>query len=181
MKHLKPTTGIFNLEVSMKIRIVVLASVVAMASSWYALAAGDYERLKKDVGVMSQIIDSVFKADKECGHCKVKVAGKYLADQGIVFLVNSRTHRFSWTNGGDSSNSYSFSIEDFEEFERLPEVVTRLAGLERLDLDGNKLTTLPENLGHLVGLKWLKLERNKLTEEEKTRIREALPDCHVSF
>ena len=67
------------------------------------------------------------------------------------------------------------------QFERLPGVVTQLKHLERLDLDGNKLTTLPENLGHLVDLKWLKLERNKLTDEEKTRIREALPNCHVSF
>jgi hypothetical protein len=107
----------------MKIRLVILASIVAMASSSYALAADDYERLKKDVGVMSQIIDSVFKADKECGQCKVSVVGKYLADQGIVFLVNSRSHGFSWISGGDSHNNYSFSIDDFEDFEHIPEMV----------------------------------------------------------
>jgi hypothetical protein len=94
-----------------------------MASSSYALAAGDYERLKKDVGVMSQIIDSVFKADKECGQCKVSIVGKYLADQGIVFLVNRRSHGFSWISGGDSHNGYNFSIDDFEEFEHIPQMV----------------------------------------------------------
>jgi hypothetical protein len=107
----------------MKIIVVALASIVATASSWYALAAGDYERLKKDVGVMSQIIDSVFKADTECRQCKVNIDGKYLANQGIVFMVKSRTHTFSWTGSNDSSNSYNFSIDDFEEFEHIPEMV----------------------------------------------------------
>ncbi len=107
----------------MKIRILVLASVVAMAFSWYALAADNYDRLKKDVGVMSQIIDSVFKADKECKQCKVKIVGKYLADQGIVFLVNNRSHGFSWSNSGDFSTGYSFSFDDFEGMEHIPEMV----------------------------------------------------------
>lgn len=107
----------------MKIRILVLASVVAMAFSWYALAADNYDRLKKDVGVMSQIIDSVFKADKECRQCNVKIVGKYLADQGIVFLVNSRSHGFSWINRGDASAGYNFSFDDFEELEHIPEMV----------------------------------------------------------
>lgn len=107
----------------MKISLLVLAFVVTIASSWYALAAADYERLKKDAIVMSQIIDSVFHADKECKRCNIKVAGKYLAGQGMVFLVNNRSHGFSWITGGDSSNSYSFSIGDFEDLEYIPEMV----------------------------------------------------------
>lgn len=124
MKHWKPETEIFELEVNMKTRILILASIVAMAVSWYALAATeDYGRLKKDVSVMTQIIDSVFKADEECHQCRVKVTGKYLATQGIVFLVNNRSHGFTWISEDGSSNSYSFSFSDFGELEHIPEMV----------------------------------------------------------
>lgn len=113
----------------MKIGFVLLAFIVATVSSWYVFAAQDYERLKKDVSVMTQIIDSVFKADNECKRCNIKVVGKYLAGQGIVFMINSRSHGFSFSSSGDSSDDFSFSfefLEDLEELHNLPGMVEEI-------------------------------------------------------
>ena len=56
-----------------------------------------------------------------------------------------------------------------------------MTALQRLDLERHRLTQLPVDIGNLVNLKSLRLDGNPLSEEEKARLREALPDCHIIF
>jgi hypothetical protein len=77
---------------------------------------------------MSQIIDSVFQADEECSHCSVDIEGKYLAGQGTLFMVNSRSRHYSVVSDG-MSNSFRFnfndsdSMSDHYDFEMIPEMM----------------------------------------------------------
>jgi hypothetical protein len=49
-------------------------------------------------------------------------------------------------------------------------------------LNGNKLTALPEKIDQLApSLKRLHLKGNPLPEEERNRIRKALPACEILF
>ncbi|MCH7744182.1 MAG: hypothetical protein IIB71_16180 [Proteobacteria bacterium] len=109
----------------MKTKFIILAFTVAMAASWYAVAATDYSRIKKDVSVMSKIVKSAFEADRSCKRCNVRVEGKYLADQGILFLVNSSFSSYSWLHATDSDHGFSFSFNDGDllDFEFIPEMV----------------------------------------------------------
>lgn len=109
----------------MKTKFTILAFTVAMAVSWYAIAATDYARIKKDVSVMSKIVKGAFEADRSCKRCNVRVEGKYLAGQGILFLVNSNASSFSWVHATDSDHGFSFSFEDGGgfDFDFIPEMV----------------------------------------------------------
>lgn len=105
----------------MKTKFIALAFMLAIVSSWYAIAATDYARIKKDVSVMSQIVKGAFEADKGCKRCSVKVEGKYLAGQGILFLVDSNSSSYSWaysdhSDSSDHNFSYVFDTDEFEGF-----------------------------------------------------------------
>jgi hypothetical protein len=56
-----------------------------------------------------------------------------------------------------------------------------MEGLERVDLQYNKIKNLPQDIEKLQGLRWLNLLRNPIGADEKARIKAALPDCHVIF
>ncbi len=113
----------------MKTRFLFLAFFITVASSWYALAATDYGRLKKDVSVMSEILKSAFKADSDCRGCSVRVDGMYLAEQGVVFTIaSSGSNRYAWAVGDDGDHHFNFSFEnsEFEGLEDLPEMVEEI-------------------------------------------------------
>jgi leucine-rich repeat protein SHOC2 len=61
----------------------------------------------------------------------------------------------------------------------LPERLVELENLEMLILSNNQLTSLPTNLEAMKNLKTLIAINNPFSEEEKQRIRAALPDCKV--
>ena len=87
----------------------------------------------------------------------------------------------------------------------LPREIGRLSNLEYLNLDRNQLAALPEETGSLHALKWLRLNNNQLhalpddlsglaqnlktlylmgnpiPDEERIRIRKAIPNCTVYF
>ena len=90
--------------------------------------------------------------------------------------------------------------------ESFPEAVTRLPALQRLDLSGNaalasvpdslcemssltrldlhdcpRLSALPAEIGRLKGLRWLNVYNCNFGDEEKARIRKALPGCEIAF
>jgi len=58
--------------------------------------------------------------------------------------------------------------------------VLQLAELKVLQLRENRFKSLPENLDGLASLKVLQLS-NDFTDEEKARIKAALPDTNVIF
>ena len=65
-----------------------LALAIALAGPLTAAADDNFARVKKDVGVMSQILKGAFKSERGHRH-GVAVEGGYLADQGAVFTIRS--------------------------------------------------------------------------------------------
>jgi len=65
--------------------------------------------------------------------------------------------------------------------EEIPAEIMNLTKLEELKLENNQLTMLPKQINRLSKLKILKLKGNKLSEEEKNRIRNALPSTVIIF
>ncbi len=59
--------------------------------------------------------------------------------------------------------------------------VTKLVNLENLYLYGCDLQVLPADIDNLVNLKQLGLAGNRIGAAEQERIRQALPNCKVSF
>ena len=107
-------------------KLTLLLLTLVIGASWYVFADQDYSRLKKDVGVMNQIIQSAFSVEG-CRGCAIKVEGKYLADQGFLFIVaSSRAFSFNTEDFEFSNFSYYFSEEDMEELENIPEMVTNI-------------------------------------------------------
>ena len=108
-------------------KLILAGLTLSIGLSLYAFAAQDYTRLKKDVGVMNQIVNSAFRADGECRGCKIDVQGKYLADQGFLFIVSSGKH--IWINSHDldfSGYSYYFDDEDLADLEFIPGMVSNI-------------------------------------------------------
>jgi hypothetical protein len=65
--------------------------------------------------------------------------------------------------------------------EFIPPEIMNLIKLEELKLENNQITSLPKQIGKLNKLKLLKLKGNKLTEDEKIRIKNALPGTQIIF
>jgi|Deesub1362A_J573_1020465.scaffolds.fasta_scaffold00194_26 hypothetical protein len=63
----------------------------------------------------------------------------------------------------------------------LPAEIGELRSLWKLDLRSNQLTRLPVEIRNLTNLRYLYLGNNKFSKDEKSRIREFLPRCRVSF
>jgi signal peptidase I len=63
----------------------------------------------------------------------------------------------------------------------IPPEIMNLNKLEELKLENNQLTCLPAQIGKLNKLKLLKLKGNKFSEDEKKRIRNALPGTQIIF
>jgi len=65
--------------------------------------------------------------------------------------------------------------------ETVPLFVSKLAAVKDLDLRDNNLSTLPDFVFAIPHLKGLWLQGNNFSEEEKKRIRLALPECWIKF
>lgn len=61
----------------------------------------------------------------------------------------------------------------------LPESICKLTNLKKLYLRGNNLTKLPNDIRMLSKLETLDLAYNNFSENEKTRIIKALPNCEI--
>ena len=79
----------------------VVAAVAASSLAAYALAAPDYDRIKKDINVMVGIVKSSIEENRDCQRCGIRVSGYYLADQGVVFNVDPSSARYAFAYGDD--------------------------------------------------------------------------------
>jgi hypothetical protein len=129
----------------MKTKLLLIVFGITLACSWFAIAANDYAQIKKDVSVMSEIVKGAFKADPDCKRCSVSIKGKYLAEQGVIFLIkgHSAGHSFIHINGDDDYN-FNYTFDD--------ETLRSLESLENLDaLEGlGALEHLPEMVTSIV-------------------------------
>ncbi len=99
----------------------------------YAIAAADYERLKKDINVMMSIVRSAFETAEDCDQCSVSITGHYLADQGVVFDVSAKT------------NQRFFAIDAYNDLEihteglatAIPEFVSEILADVEISLEGS--------------------------------------------
>ncbi len=91
----------------------ILLGGTLLLSAGSSLAAPDFDRINKDVTVMSNIIKGAFEADENCKGCTPKISASYLANQGAVFTFRVSSWR-SFSMAGDDS-SYSFVIPAPEE------------------------------------------------------------------
>lgn len=73
-------------HISKNIRPIVLGSILLVSYN-SANAEPDFERIHKDITVMSNIIKGAFESDDECRGCKPRIEANYLAEQGAVFSV----------------------------------------------------------------------------------------------
>ena len=62
--------------------------IAASGIAAYAIAAPDYDRIRKDINVMIGVVKSTLDNSQECRSCNIRVTGHYLADQGVVFNVD---------------------------------------------------------------------------------------------
>lgn len=79
----------------------LVAAVTASSLAAYALAAPDYDRIKKDINVMVGIVKSSIEESRDCQRCSIRVSGYYLADQGVVFNIDPSSPRYAFGYGDD--------------------------------------------------------------------------------
>jgi len=139
----------------MKSKLLLIAFGITLVCSWYAFAAADYAQIKKDISVMSQIVKGALKADPDCKQCRVSINGKYLAEQGVIFLIKGHSAGYSLIHiDGDNEYSYSYTFDDqtLRSFESL-QGLEALEGLESLEslqgLEALKGLESLESLEHL--------------------------------
>lgn len=77
-------------------------------------------------------------------------------------------------------NLFSLDFRD-NQIEFLPNNITKIKKLNFIDLSYNKIKTLPQSIANMKGLRKLYLVGNPIGNEEKDRIRKALPNCIISF
>jgi Leucine-rich repeat (LRR) protein len=81
-----------------------------------------------------------------------------------------------------SAKKLTYLNLDRNQLTNLPPEIIELSSLKWLRLNGNKLTALPEKIDQLAPtLKRLHLKGNPLPDEEKERLRKALPGCEIVF
>jgi hypothetical protein len=96
-------------------------------------AATDYERMRKDASIMSSIVRGAFDAERPCEHCSIRIDGKYLARQGMVFTVRSPSYAI------ESPGIFSINTSSLDDshiltgIEHIPEFVQGI--IEDIDID----------------------------------------------
>ena len=96
----------------MKFKLALLTAIISTASVVAASAATspDYNKIRKDLNVMSQVIKGAFEDNEDCTGCQVKITTNYLAEQGAVFTIGTyrNSHSFSYS----SSDDHAFVIKE---------------------------------------------------------------------
>jgi hypothetical protein len=121
-------------------RLAAQAATIIAASgiAAYALAAPDYDRIRKDINIMIGVVKSSFENSPECRSCNVRVTGHYLADQGVVFNVEpSSGHRYAFR-----SHDFEDEIEVFAEgMAAIPIFVQDILTEVQVNLDNEDFTS----------------------------------------
>lgn len=113
----------------------LLISVISLTGS-YSYAAADYNKIRRDISVMSQILRGAFEDEVDCNRCRAKVEGSYLAEQGAVFRITpSKTYfRYIGRNDFDSdSRIYDWDFTSLDDLAEIPGMVHEI--LADIDID----------------------------------------------
>ena len=118
----------------MKSTCAYLIILIGLTGS-LAYAAADYDRIRKDISVMSQIVRGAFDDDADCRRCKVSVDGSYLAEQGAVFtIVPSPIHlRITGSEVGEVSRFQDWDFSDLDDLAEIPAMVSEI--LAEVDIE----------------------------------------------
>tara|TARA_B100000315_G_scaffold46752_1_gene41541 strand:+ start:663 stop:1568 length:906 start_codon:yes stop_codon:yes gene_type:complete len=118
----------------MKSTCAYLMILIGLTGS-LAYAAADYDRIRKDISVMSQIVRGAFDDDADCRRCKVSVDGSYLAEQGAVFtIVPSPIHlRITGSEVGEVSRFQDWDFSDLDDLAEIPAMVSEI--LAEVDIE----------------------------------------------
>ena len=156
-------------HISKNIRPIVLGSILLVSCN-SANAEPDFERIHKDITVMSNIIKGAFESDDECRGCKPRIEANYLAEQGAVFTVRMNSWR-SFKISDHSDNNFSFVIPSPEEVQHveITEVVS-----EVLDDFG----AIMEDEGERIEVRLGDFEHSELALRHDSEARRALRDLN---
>jgi hypothetical protein len=131
-----------------------------------SVAEADFDRIHKDVTVMTNIIKGAFEADENCRGCKPRIEATYLANQGAVFAIRVNAWRsFSFIE--DSDSEFSFVIPAPEEVREIE--ITEVVG-DVLD----SLGTVVEDVGSRIEFRMQDLEHDESFMRIDSEARRAL-------
>ena len=156
----------------MKMKLVNAAVLgITLIMSAQATAAQNFERIHKDVTVMSNIIEGAFESSSDCRGCRPRIESNYLADQGAVFTISMNSWRTFRVADDLSPSSYSFVIPSPEEVQQveITEVVS-----EVLDNVGMVMDDLGERIEFRLG----DFEHEELLLRQDSETRRALRDLN---
>jgi hypothetical protein len=144
------------------IRAAVFAACIG--ASIVAFADIDYERIKKDVTVMTQILKSAFAAEDKRMR-GVRIEGIYLAEQGAVFKIQAPRALSGYSfRFEDGDGEYEF-ISDDEVFINVPMIVSEALSNVAITLEGMSSLEDLEDLEQLEELR--ELERHEVHRQDR--------------
>lgn len=110
---------------------------------------------------------------------------------GIEKLVNLKTLKLNsnWKNALDTTNLFSVidKLENLETLElwscqsikALPESISRLKKLKKLDVDNNLIKALPDSIFEMTHLKWLRISTNKIPAQQVEKLQRTLTTTKI--
>ena len=114
-----------------KLLLAGMTGLLVSGIAAHAIAAPDYDRIRKDINVMIGIVKSSFDDSESCKRCSVRISGHYLAEQGVVFDVNP----------AGTFQNYTIHLEDemdvlANELGAIPGIVADVLADVRVNMDG---------------------------------------------
>ncbi|MDK1025129.1 MAG: hypothetical protein QGD92_12975 [Gammaproteobacteria bacterium] len=98
-----------------------LIFIVSCCLATSSLADNEFNKIRKDIKVMTKIISGAIESDDECRKCNASVRGSYLAEQGAIFVISSRRSFFKQVFiSDDDANVELFELETLAD---LPEMI----------------------------------------------------------
>lgn len=153
------------------IRAAVFAACIG--ASIVAFADIDYERIKKDVTVMTQIFKSAFAAEDRRMR-GVRIDGNYLAEQGAVFTVQAPRSLSAYSfRFEDGDGDYEFISGEDTMILDVPGIVSNALSTVAITLDGMSSLEDLRDLEELEELRELEgLEVHRQDRETRAAMRE---------
>lgn len=148
----------------------LLISSALFCSAGAAAADPDFERIHKDVTVMSNIIKGAFEADDSCRGCQPRIDSSYLANQGAVFTIRLNSWRSFQTVSGNNSN-FSFVVPAPDEVKHIEitEVVSDVL---------DNLGSVMDDVGSRIEFKMSDLENHETLLRIDSEARRALRELN---